>query len=176
MDYIFSGISYELLIILAINFFLIFILFLMNIGNRSKYKKLKAKYNKFMNGLGDANIEQLLENCIEKINGMNIKTRDLENQINSIERNLIQCVQKIGVVRYNAFDNVGSDLSFSIALLDNSDSGIILSGIYARDSSLTYAKPVISGKSKYALSAEEIQALETARKSSRERIYTDKHI
>jgi hypothetical protein len=159
---------------LALNFLFIFILFLMNISTKNKLKKLKAKYNKFMSGLGEGNIEQLLESCLEKINDINLKEKELENQINSIERNLLQCVQKIGVVRYNAFENVGSDLSFSIALLDNSDSGVILSGIYARDSSLTYAKPVLSGKSKYALSAEEIQALEMARKVSRERLYTDK--
>lgn len=174
MQNVFSNISLELLIFFALNYLLIFILLIMNLFTRNKLKKLKAKYNKFMNGLGNVNIEQLLENCIEKINNMNIRGRELENQINSIERNLLQCVQKVGVVRYNAFENVGSDLSFSVALLDNSDSGIILSGIYARDSSLTYAKPVISGKSKYALSAEEIQALENAKKTSRERLYTDK--
>lgn len=174
MEDYFLGMSFELLIILAINFFFIFILFIMNISTKNKLKKLRSKYNKFMNGLGEGNIEDVLNNCIDRVNSMDLKGKELENHINSIERNMLQCVQKIGIVRYNAFDNVGSDLSFSIALLDNGDSGIILSGIYSRDSSLTYAKPVINGKSKYALSAEEIQALENAKKSSRERIYTDK--
>jgi hypothetical protein len=122
-----------------------------------------------MNGFGDKNIEELLETCIDKVTQVGIKNREIENQINSIERTLIQCVQKIGIVRYNAFENVGSDLSFSIALLDNKDDGIILSGIYSRDSSSTYAKPVIAGKSRYTLSAEEIQALETAKKNIREK-------
>jgi len=47
---------------------------------------------------------------------------------------------KVGVVRYNAFDDVGSDLSFSIALLDDNDNGVVISGIYSRESSTTYAK------------------------------------
>lgn len=174
MQEFFSDMSMGTLVLFALNFVLISILLVMNISTKSKLKKLKEKYNKFMSGLGDVDIEALLENCIDKINEMNRKGKDLENQINSIERNLLQCVQKMGIVRYNAFENVGSDLSFSIALLDNSDSGIILSGIYSRDSSLTYAKPIISGKSKYALSAEEIQALEIAKKTARERMYIDK--
>ena len=86
----------------------------------------------------------------------------------------MQCVQKVVVVRYNAFDNVGSDLSFTIALLDSSDNGVVINGVYARDSSSTYAKPIVSGKSKYVLSAEEMQALDIAKKTNGERVYMDK--
>jgi hypothetical protein len=126
-----------------------------------------------MNGLSDRNMEELLENCLSNSNSVSAKNREIELKINEIERNMIQCVQKVGIVRFNAFDNVGSDLSYSIALLDNNDTGIVLSGIYARDSSSTYAKPVLSGKSKYSLSAEEMQAIDIARKTNVERIYTN---
>ena len=127
-----------------------------------------------MNGFGENNIEELLETCIDKVNQVSIKNKEIESDINNIERNLIQCVQKVGIVRYNAFDNVGSDLSFSIAMLDNNDDGVILSGIYSRDSSSSYAKPVVGGKSRYTLSAEEVQALDIAKKIFRERLYDDK--
>jgi len=60
---------------------------------------------------------------------------------------------------------VGSNLSFAIALLDGNDNGIVLNGIYSRESTTTYAKSIINGQSKYALSAEEIQAIDIARKS-----------
>ena len=161
------GISFELLIIAAVNFALIFILLIIAISNRSKVKRLKARYEKFMKGLSDRNIEQLIDDCIESVNDVKQKNRDIENQINKIERNLIHCIQKIGVVRFNAFDNVGSDLSFSVALLDCNDNGIVLSGLYARDSSATYAKPVEGGKSTYPLSVEEIKAIDIARKTYR---------
>lgn len=170
----FSDISFELLVVLGLNFLLIIILFLMNMSNRLSLKRLKIKYNKFMSDVGETNIEQLLEKCIDKVNDVTVKNKEIKNDINNIERNLIHCYQKLGVVRYNAFENVGSDLSFSIALLDTGDNGVVLSGIYSRDSSSTYAKPIIGGKSKYSLSAEEIQALETAKKTSREGFYTDK--
>lgn len=173
MENILSNISPEILFaIIALNFLFILSLFLMNISNRLRLKKLREKYTKFMNGLSDRNIEQLLDTCIDKVNSVSIKNKELENQINDLDRSILQCFQKIGVVRYNAFDNVGSDLSFAVALLDNNDNGIIISGIYSRESSSTYAKPLISGKSKYALSAEEIQAVDIARKSHRERYYT----
>ena len=173
MNNIFSGVSTEILFIFtAVNYFLSVVLFIMYVSNRIRLNKLKIKYNKFMSGLSGANIEQILENCLDKVHSVSKKNKDIETHINNIERNLLHCIQKVGVVRYNAFDNVGSDLSFSIALLDSSDNGLVISGIYSRDSSYTYAKPVFGGRSKYTLSAEEIQALDIAKKTHREKLYT----
>ena len=118
-----------------------------------------------MNGLGDASMEEVLDDCINKVNNVLGKNKEIEYQLNAIKRNMYYCVQKVGIVRYNAFDDVGSDLCFSIALLDNNDDGVVISSLYARDSSSTYAKPVLRGKSKYALSAEEIKAIDDARKA-----------
>ena len=160
------GISAEWIVLIGINFLLILILLLMNLSNRAKIKRLRNKYYKFMNGLSDVNIEAVLENCIDRVNGVVEKNRDIELSINAIERNMYYCIQKVGVVRYNAFDDVGSDLSFSIALLNHNDDGLVISSLYARDSSSTYAKPVMNSKSKYALSAEEIKAIDVAKKTS----------
>ena len=165
MENIFSNNSPEILIAILFNFFLIIILFIMNLSSRSKLKKLKAKYSKFMSGLSsDNNIEEMLEEYLIKVNEVESKRREMEKQINHLERNQVQCVQRVGVVRFSAFDNVGSDLSFTIALLDNNDDGVLISGIYSRDSSATYAKPVVAGKSKYAMSSEKIQAVDIARR------------
>lgn len=161
----FFDISYEWIILIGVNFLIIMVLFLMILSSRKKIKKLNNKYYKFMNGLSGANIEQVLEDCIDKTNGVVGKNRELEYQLNTIKRNMYYCVQKIGVVRYNAFDNVGSDLSFSIALMDNNDDGVVLSSLYSRDNSSTYAKPVSGGKSKHALSAEEIKAIDIAKRT-----------
>ncbi len=167
------GISYQWLILIGVNFFIILLLFIMNLANRSNIKKLKSKYNKFMNGSSGASIEDVLNDCIEKANAVADKNKDIEYQLNTVRRNMYYCVQKVGVIRYNAFDNVGSDLSFSIAILDNNDDGFVLSSLYSRDSSSTYAKPVTGGKSKYALSAEEIKAVDTARKTHMSNSYSE---
>lgn len=167
------GVSVEWIILIGVNFLLLFILFIMNLSNRSKIRKLKAKYYKFMNGLSGANIEDVLDDCIDKINGVIEKNKETEYQLNTVKRNIYYCIQKIGVVRYNAFDNVGSDLSFSIALLNNNDDGLVLSSLYSRESSSTYAKPVTGGKSKYALSVEELKALDIAIKTHVSNKYTE---
>lgn len=167
------GISFEWIILIGVNFFLILILFLINLSNRFKIKKLKNKYNKFMNGLSNASIEDVLGDCINKVNGVVEKNKEIEYKLNAVERDMYYCVQKVGVIRYNAFDNVGSDLSYSIALLNNNDDGLVISSLYSRESSSTYAKPITGGKSKYALSAEEMKAIDTAKKAHVSSKYTE---
>ncbi len=173
MEEFFQSTTNIIIVSVAFNFFLVLILFIVNAANASKIKKLKAKYNKFMSGISDRNLEELINSCIENSNEVIGKNREIEKHINDIERTLMQCLQKIGIIRYNAFENMGSDLCFAIALLDSNDNGVVINGIYSRESSSTYAKPIIGGKSKYPLSAEEIQAVEIAKKSYRERVYTE---
>ena len=75
-----------------------------------------------------------------------------------------KAVTKVGIVRYNPFKDIGGDQSFSIALLDDSDSGIVVTSHYGRDANRVYAKPLEKGKSKYSLSQEEEQAIAEALK------------
>jgi len=164
--------KFEIKLLFTVGFIFLIVNFILLLVNINKTNRIKIKYNRFMNGLSDRNIEQLLESCLDSVNSVNAKNRDIELKINDLERNIIQCIQKVGIVRFNAFENVGSDLSFSIALLDNNDSGVVISGIYARDSSSTYAKPIVSGKSSYSLSAEEIQAIDIAKKTNIQKNYT----
>lgn len=167
MRYIETTFSPEWAALITINFLIIILLLILNIANMLKIKRLTRKYNKFMAGVSAGNLEELLFEFIDKTNSVIDKNREIENQINNIERNLLYCIQKVGVVRYNAFDDVGSNLSFSIALLNHNDDGVVITGLYSRESSSTYAKPIIGGKSKYALSVEELQAIDFARKTHR---------
>jgi len=162
------GDNLDLFILIIANLLLTIILFGMNLSNKNKIKKLKAKYYRFMTGISasDANLDEVLEHCIDRLDDLDSKCRELELMINKLERDLFHCIQKVGVVRYNAFDNVGSDLSFSIALLDNNDDGLVMSSLFSRDSSSIYAKPIHKGKSKYALSAEELKAIDIAKRTS----------
>lgn len=151
--------------IIVVNIFLTFILLISIILTRSNLKKLMIRYKKFFKNSEDSNIERLVEENIDLCHDISNKSKDIESRMNYIERNILQCVQKIGIVRYNAFENVGSNLSFAIALLDGNDNGIVLNGIYTRETTSTYAKAIISGQSKYTLSAEEIQAIDMAKKN-----------
>ena len=87
------------------------------------------------------------------------------NFCKNIDEDLSKCIQKIGIVRYSAFKDTGSDLSFAVALLDENNNGVVFNGIYSREMSNIYAKPVENGNSKYTLSNEETEAIEKAVKS-----------
>ncbi|PJA83918.1 MAG: hypothetical protein CO146_00165 [Candidatus Nealsonbacteria bacterium CG_4_9_14_3_um_filter_37_29] len=71
--------------------------------------------------------------------------------------------QKFGIVRFNPFSEVGGDQSFSIALLDGSDNGVVVTSLYTREGNRVYGKPIKAGISEYLLSAEEKEAIEKAK-------------
>ena len=72
-------------------------------------------------------------------------------------------LQKVGIIRYNPFSEVGGDQSFSIALLDKNNDGLVITSLYSREKNRVYAKPVKNGKSEYVLSSAEKKALNKAK-------------
>jgi len=96
--------------------------------------------------------------------------KDLENnfeklseELESLKKESKFSVQKIGIVRFNPFSEVGGDQSFSIALLDGNDNGIVITSLYSREGNRVYGKPIKAGLSEYSLSEEEKQAIEKAK-------------
>lgn len=71
-------------------------------------------------------------------------------------------IQKIGLIRFNPFKELGGDQSFCLAILDGEDSGVVITGLHTRDRTRVYMKAVNKGKSQHDLSAEEKKALESA--------------
>ena len=105
---------------------------------------------------------QLVLGYFDKIDEAKTTTEATKEKCNSIEKKVQSCLQKTSILRYRAFENVGSDLSFSISMLDNNNDGFILTGIYGRNDSTTYAKPIEKGLSRYDLSEEEKEVLKKA--------------
>ena len=132
----------------------------------AKISKLNKKYKKFMLKLGNGkNIEEDLENYMYKVERVEKRNAEIEELIKITNKDLEKCIQKVGIVRYNAFKDTGSDLSFALALLDENNDGVVLNGIYSREISNIYAKPVERGKSNYTISEEEQEAINKAIKS-----------
>ena len=128
-----------------------------------KVNLLNKRYKNFIQKLGNGkNIEEDLENYMYKTQRVENQNLEILNNIKNIENDVSKCIQKIGIVRYSAFKDTGSDLSFALAMLDEKNNGVVLNGIYSREMSNIYAKPVENGKSKYTLSEEEKQAIEKA--------------
>ena len=161
MDIFFSFLRSD--IFLLILFIIVIILSVLYIASVINLKKLRTSYSKFMNKLGNGNnVEELLKEYIKRVETVEAKNEEIISYCKVIDENIKRCTQKIGIVRYNAFKDVGSDLSFTLAILDDYNNGVVLNGIYARDSSNIYAKPIESGQSKYILSEEEKEAVNKA--------------
>lgn len=149
----------------AILLILVVVLVILVIVLLCKTIYLDKKYKKFMKKLGEGeNLEEDLENYMYKVERVEKQNAEILGQINGLDKDLEGCIQKVGIVRYSAFQDTGSDLSFSLALLDEKNNGIVMNGIYSREMSNIYAKPVEAGKSSYTLSEEEQQAIEKAMK------------
>ena len=125
--------------------------------------KLKNKYNKFMKKIGNGkNIEEDLENYMYKVERVERQNAEIISYCKNLDDEVAKCIQKVGMVRYSAFKDTGSDLSFAVAMLDENNDGVVFNGIYSREMSNIYAKPVKNGVSEYTLSEEEKEAIRRA--------------
>lgn len=150
--------TYIILALLAV----IIIMIILMINIMRKVKRMDKRYRKVLRGNKNQNLEEMITGYMNKIDDVEKVSIIQKENYDYILQNIERCIQKVAIVRYKAFDDVGSDLSFSIALLDGKNSGIILTGIYGRNESTTYAKPIDKGISRYDLSEEEMQVLQDA--------------
>ena len=138
------------------------LLFIITMVLLASVKKLEKKYRKMMRGVNNKNLEQALNDNLDNIEKALNKSQEAIDECRNLSQELKGCVNKVAIMRYKAFEDVGSDLSFSIAILDSYNDGVIITGIYSRHDSTTYAKPIDKGISRYDLSEEELHVLNEA--------------
>lgn len=153
--------DYQFIILLGILALLIILIFI-QIINRIEMNRLQKRYKKLMKGSFGKNIEEMVIEHTQLVESSLETVKEIESIYNDVDLRLKNCIQKYAVVRYRAFDDVGSDLSFSIAILDDKNNGVVLTGIYGRSESTCFAKPIENGISKYDLSEEEKLAIKRA--------------
>ncbi len=146
--------------ILNILFIILFIINYIRLAN------MKKSYDKFMKKLGKGeNIEEMLKNHLEKVEFVHKQNEEILDYCRKIDNDFSKTISKIGIIRYSAFKDTGSDLSFTLALLNKHNDGVVLNGIYSREMSNIYAKPIKNAESTYTLSNEEKQAIQKALES-----------
>lgn len=128
-----------------------------------KLHGLHRRYLAMMSGSDGSSFEAMLLARIEDIDTLKKQALLLKEECGRIDRQQQQCIQKVGVVRFNAFDNTGSDLSFAVAMMNADNNGVVFSGIYGREDTRVYAKPIQQSGSTYSLSNEEKQAVNLAK-------------
>lgn len=150
------------LIILTSAILILFVAFIIMIY---KFIVINKKYNKFIKKLGNSDsIEEDLSKYMQRVDKVERINNEIINYAKNLDEDIKNCIHKVGLVRYNAFKDTGSDLSFTLALLNEKNDGIVLNGIYSREMSNIYAKAVENGTSKNTLSEEEKQAIDKAMK------------
>jgi hypothetical protein len=147
---------------LILLFFILFVWLLLLAG---KLKKVRKQFRQLTNGTTRENLESILERHLNQLESAKNEHQELREQIGEMKHLLQSKKGNVGVVRFNAFDYEGSNLSFSIAVIDDLEDGFVITGIYGRENSRIYAKPVDKGTSNYHLTEEEIEAIEKARKT-----------
>ena len=118
---------------------------------------------RLLRGADGATLERML---LEHVDGSATLKSDMTAVAEANARNsgtLQQCLQRIGIVRYDAYGDVGGSQSFSIALLDAGGSGIVVTGLHGRNDMRMYAKPIVAGASTLVLTDEERQAISESR-------------
>lgn len=153
--------NYDIIIILALVIAVIILVFL-QILNKVQINQIEKKYRRMMKGTNSKNIEEMIVEYNQNVEKVYDASKKMEQLYGEVKENLEECVQKFSVVRYRAFDDVGSDLSFSIAMLNDRNDGFVITGIYGRNECTTFAKPIENGISKYDLSDEEKTAIKNA--------------
>ena len=151
-------IAYVLIGILA----LCLILFIVVIVCLVQLSKTKKRINRFMKGAKAATLESDIVSIKEEYEYLKRSTEQNRKDIRKIYNNLELTFQKVGIVKYDAFKEMGGKLSFSLALLNDKDDGFILNSVHSSDGCYSYTKEITAGACAIDLGEEEKEALEIA--------------
>jgi len=127
--------------------------------------QLRKKIKVLFNGARASDLEGVIFEQIKRLRQTEKGLKELNKFAQYLEKMAQKSVQKVGVVRFNPFRETGSDQSFSIALLDPNDNGLTISGLFTREGTRLYVKPITESQSKYPLTDEEKEAIETAKRN-----------
>lgn len=151
-----DGIAITVLIVL----FLVMLVMLLEAHRKINY--VNRRFKKLNGKLRDKEIEEVLLEYYDYAKDAQSTADAMDARITALEEKLPYCVQSMGLIRYNAFPDMGSDLSFALALIDENANGCVMNSVYGRETFAMYIKPLVKGDSQYHLSDEEKGAVKAA--------------
>lgn len=141
---------------------LLIVLLILLIVNMTQISGLKKKYKLFMSGKNGKSVEELVVSKLDQIDDLFVLGNENKKELKGIKDNMKFAFQKVGLVKYDAFHEMGGKLSFSLVMLNEVNDGFVLNAMHSREGCYTYIKEVIAGNSIIALAEEEKEALEMA--------------
>ena len=142
--------------------FITLILLVMVINLTLTLSKMRSRYKKMMTGVEGNNLEQMLLKQVDNTHKVEDENRKLQDENRRMDDLLQTALTRISVMRFCAFEDMGSDLSYAVAMLDSHNNGVVFSSIFGREDSRSYVKPIADGRSTYTLTKEEEKVLKEA--------------
>lgn len=158
MPMLWWGIS-ALTMLLVIAFFINILLYRRLNRRMKRFESSSLTLQTFMSG---HQLDTLLHEYIQKLSQVEQESNKINTRLSQVELKLREGVDRAELLRFRAFEDVGSDLSFAFALLNQEGSGVVLSSIHNREESRVYAKPIKEGLSTYSLTGEEKEVIDRA--------------
>ena len=153
-EYLFYG-----MIVLVVLILVLIVLLAVQI---SKTSKLKKRLDKFVLGKDGASLEQDIAGLYEDNKFLKNSADKNKKDIRTLYKRMENAYQKMGIVKYDAFNQMGGQLSFSLALLDENNNGFIINSVHSTEGCYSYTKEIKNGESSISLGKEEEEALATA--------------
>ena len=144
---ILEAIGIDLGIIVIALLVLIVVLFILVINVNMKYTRLKSSYNSFMKGKDGRTLEDSIFERFEELDDLAAATAKNRQAIRKINEEMMSNLQKIGIVKYDAFNEMGGKLSFALTLLDGNNSGYIINSMHSLEGCYNYIKEIVKGES-----------------------------
>ena len=160
MDGILGSLGIDPFYIFLVLFIMQIILIVLLVLLGDKYKRLQKSYSVFMRGKNGKSIEKTIFKKFEELEEISDQVKINEKEIEDLRKKMERHYQKAGIVKYDAFHEMGGNLSFALTMLDENDNGWILNAMHSREGCYTYIKEIVRGESYIELSEEEKQCLE----------------
>ena len=154
--------SDNLVIVLGATAAILVILLIAVVAVSIRLRRATRAYGALVRGAQGGSLEQVLDQHIGQVRQVSSRLDDLNTMTEYLEQRTRGSLQHIGLVRFNPFEDTGSDQSFAIALLDDRKDGIVISSLHGRANTRVFAKPVENGTSRHTLSSEETDAIRIA--------------
>ncbi len=154
------GIKLEIVIVILL-LLIIFLGFILVLTIR-KLNYVSDKYRVIMSGKKGKDLEKVILTRFKEMDKVKANAKKLNKEHKEIKYKSSQCISKIGLVKYDAFNDLTGTLSYAIALLDDENTGVVINSMYTKQGCFTYAKEIIKGESYIALSDEEKKAITKA--------------
>lgn len=162
MSRLFESLGIDMGIVVLLLIVLVIIMTVMTVSMSIQLNRLKRKYKIFMKGKDAQSLERAFALKFRDIDKLTKVNEGYQFDIEMLKREQGKTLTKYGIVKYDAFDDVGGKLSFALAMLDRNNTGFILDAIHSRDNCFLYIKEIVKGESYIMLSNEEIKALKQA--------------